>query len=172
MQRHKRLVRATFLACLLLGPLEASELSVNQRALVGVPISSVVVEFFERAEDAAAIGLTRERLRTVAELELRRGAIEVSSAENQLGPYLYVNVQLILIPLTPPGAVYQLELEVHEPITVPPPRRLVVATVWSSGMMGASPQAKASADIEDAIRRLVEGFENDFLAANPRKAPR
>lgn len=123
--------------------------------------------------EATKIGLTRERLKTITELRLRREGIiiktekDISVIDESRGnipivvPILYVNANV-------GDRAYSIDLEIQEAVRLErDPSIICLATTWVTGIMGT--HGKKQELIITALSELLDDFLNDYYKANPKK---
>lgn len=120
--------------------------------------------------DHDATGLDSTTVRTKVELELRKARVRVGPGfpERTTIPYLWVAVDAIT---TSSGVVaFTLRLALAEVGGVDPHSKATSRLLlWERGTIGtAAPASDAAGFIMARLELLLEGFMNDFLAANPR----
>ena len=64
---------------------------------------------------------------------------------------------------------YHLRLSCTRPATTRENQREVTATLWERELMDAAARPRIHSDINDTLGSLLEGFVNDWRAANPRQ---
>jgi len=113
--------------------------------------------------DARKIRLTRERLKTVTELKLRKEGMDIRELSDILDtPVVYVNVNVL-------REAFNISLCIMERVEI---QRISFskfcnATTWSrgtTGMHGNDPEF-----IVSALSGLLDEFLNDYYKANPKK---
>lgn len=123
---------------------------------------TVVIE--DLHEDAEKIGLIRNRLKTVAELRLRREGITIiDNLKSDLEtPAVYINVNVV-------GKAFNVELAIDEWVHLKriPVAQGCFAVVWDFSITGT--HADDGEYIVSAINRLFDNFFNDYYKANPKK---
>ena len=144
----------------------------GQEVLHGLEAVYVVVA--DVTEDARRDGLSQQRLQTVTELALRSAGISVQSEENirakrRRNPkfrqaYLYVKVNAIKDGVL---YAYHVDVELKEIIKLVDDSALAYGVIWDVGGIGRV-GSNNLLDVVETVRRFVERFANDYLAANPR----
>lgn len=135
-----------------------------QNASVGTGLEvenhdSVRVVIEDLSKDAADIGLTKERLRTRAELRLRQARFR---PDRQAGTeYVYVRVNVV-------GSAFSVRVEFRRTLsyTVSQVIRQISATTWDHGGVGA--HGGSSEYVVQSLDASLDAFLNDYLAANAR----
>lgn len=113
------------------------------------------------SEDGNKIGLTRERLRTVGELKLRREGITILKEYKILYPNLYININVV-------GKAFNVELSFLEGVSlVRDPSIKTLARTWSRNSTGT--HANDPEVIVSALSKLLDIFLNDYYKDNPNK---
>jgi hypothetical protein len=118
-------------------------------------------------------GLEKNTIQTDVELKLRLAGIKVvpikEVARTPGGQYLYVNVNSLRMEGLPLYAI-SVELELQQSVWLArePKTNLPGATTWQISRVGGVGKAAVSS-MRDTIKDLVDGFVNDYLAANPPK---
>jgi hypothetical protein len=139
-------------------------------ALKGV--HQVIVTVFE-GSDCAAVGIDSSQVVQDATLPLRRMGVGVVSS----GP-LWLQVAVNCLPLRedqgakPQAYAYSFQASLHEWVWVQrdtsrAPTRLTAVT-WSRAGTGWCGTSLLAENIDHAVAGLLDRFENDWLAANPR----
>lgn len=110
-------------------------------------------------EDASKIGLTKERIKTVVELCLRREGIKI--IKDVRAPYIYININVL-------GLAFNISFELREPVTILRiPNEFCLATTWDKGFTGT--HGNNPEYIVSSIKLLLDKFLNDYYKANPKK---
>jgi len=139
--------------------------------LRGVEGVEVAVENFP--PDVERAGLTRQRLQTDVELQLRKAGIRVLTQEERLGmlgaPWLYVNIHVVPRPEVGTAA-YHIHITVKQQayLETDASRPRVVSTWWvgSTGSVGIA----YLSTIRNSVRDDVDHFINAYLSVHPRPA--
>lgn len=124
--------------------------------LEGISVIDVVIEEFnERVEE---IGLTKNRLRTVTELRLRREGIKIS---RNVDPYMKVNVNVV-------GNAFNVSIEIKEAVKlIRIKNAITVATIYRKSVTGT--YGDRSDNIISGLSIVLDEFLNDYYKANPKK---
>ena len=122
----------------------------------------IIIEDFARKDDAKTIGLTKERLRTVAELRLRKEGITIVDEASREIPIVYVSVIVI-------GLACNVELRIYEWVGLQrlPSPKWILAAIWEDaqiGTHGGDPEF-----IVSGLNKLFDTFFNDYYKANPKE---
>ena len=130
----------------------------------------VVIEDFAREKDIKKIGLTKERLRTVAELRLRKEGMtivdeknrEIPADEKSEIPMVYINVNVV-------GLAYNINLMICEDVVLKRPSSVtwILAPIWGRSITGT--HGGRSEEIISSLNMLLDGFFNDYYKANPKE---
>jgi hypothetical protein len=139
-----------------------------RETLRGLPGVHVLVEQIPDQEIQRR-GLTVEYLKTQVELRLRSYGITVLDEEqclqSTLGPYLYVNVNIIV---RGDGLVaYSVSVGLKQTVTLGTNGNTCSATTWLESSVGMVGLDSAREAIDRYVRANVDMFVNDFLAVNP-----
>lgn len=142
------------------------------RGLMGV---QVVVE--EIGRDLKNAGISEDAIKTKVELRLRTSGIRVLSEEERqatLGrPYLYVNVTSIVGDRDSDGDplmfACSIDVSLSEDCTLLRFPLSQSAETWECRGVGVVGSQKARG-VYDLVLEYVDGFCNDYLAANPKEA--
>jgi hypothetical protein len=164
---RKRLGAALALVMLLVLQGVSHALTQEQKVLVGLKGVEVVIE--QMQPEAESLGLTKEQLQTDVELRLRKAGIKVLTKREALFmpgmPWLYVNVNT-LVRSGFPLLAYSVRVILNENVTLANGFQ-TVGTIWSSETTGNVGTQRIS-QIRESVGDLVDGFINDYLAANPK----
>ena len=134
----------------------------DNKTLAGITAVKVLIE--ELSQGAAALGLTKESLRTDVELKLRLATLQV---KEDAPTWVYVNVSVAVSPLTNDRAA-DILVEILQPVrlvrdsTIGP----FHAMTWSKGTVIARPSAQM---IRTVVKDAVDTFLNAWLSVNPKK---
>jgi len=121
----------------------------------------LLIEDFAR-DDAEKISLTKERLRTVAELRLRKEGMLIVKEGLEI-PMIHVKATVV-------GLAYEVSLTIYEWAVltrfITPFKWTIVATWWGSivGNHGGD-----SDEIISRLNELFDTFFNDYYKANPKE---
>lgn len=121
----------------------------------------VTIEYLD--EYAKKIGLTEERLKTVAELRLRKEGITIIDEYSREIPVVYVRVQMV-------GTACNIDLKIHEWIGLPrfyPSWKWILVPIWSDSMLGSNIGNPET--IVSSLNKLFDNFLNDYYKANPKE---
>lgn len=124
----------------------------------------VIIEDFAKKDDVKTIGLTKEKLRTVAELRLRKEGMTIVDKASLEIPIVYVNV--IVIGQAP---AYHINLIICEWVELKrlPFTKGVMAALWARGVRA---YGENSEEIVSNLNILFDEFFNDYYKANPKEA--
>jgi hypothetical protein len=131
---------------------------------------SVVITLGDR-DDAKAFGLYEERLRTLAELTLRREGLLVSG---QRTGFVSVTVRVVKLTTgqqeTVAGGAFVVILGAGAWLKADPYRagQTVAATLWASSNIAARPQKSVADGVDEVLRQLLDTLLNDYYKANPK----
>ena len=122
----------------------------------------VIIEELARKDDVKTIGLTKERLRTVAELRLRKEGMTIVDKASLEIPIVYVSVIVV-------GLAYDINFLICEWAEL---RRLpftkgILATIWAEGATGT--HGDDSEEIVSGLNTLFDEFFNEYYKANPKE---
>jgi len=139
-------------------------------ALKGLKGVEVVIESLSKGEEIT--GLTKDRIKTVVELELRKSRIKIFSNKESLkikgSPFLYINANIQELDNNV-GYVSSITLSIREFSSLERnPKIKVYADTWKNGLLLIVPRKGASKSIVNAVRRLLDQFSNDYMKANPK----
>ncbi len=162
------IIVAVLLICILSS--EFVQAQTGQGGLRG--ISRVRVEVGVAGDDLPS-GTSGSRLRTITELKLRTAGLGVLSEEEYLADpdaIHYVGLSLTAI-LTEEFAWYSVStgLTVLEFRYQAARDAVLPVQLWVSGGLNTIPLKGAASVIEREVGQLLDGFLNDWLAANPRR---
>jgi hypothetical protein len=138
----------------------------HRAALGGIDSMWVLVEALRSDEQAA--GISEQSLQTKLELALRQVGITVVRP-HAVSAYLYVAVQVMQVS---PGFVFDLLVEVKRLAYVvdsPVQDFGQMVTVWRRSSLGTAGFIGVDAHIYETLQGILEEFQNNFLAANPRR---
>jgi hypothetical protein len=141
----------------------------NQRdVLVGLEGVMVVTEEFSGAEK---YGLTKQALRADVESRLRQNGVKVCSEEEWAQtpgmPWLYVNV-ILLNDQENSLAAIGIKVELYErTLLLRDTTKVVNAATWRKWKTRFI-ELNNPQEVKKSILDLVDGFINDYLAANPK----
>ena len=116
-------------------------------------------------EDAKAMGLSLQDVRTKVELELRRTGIVVKGESSV--PFLFI--EMTALPVTGRFA-FNVSLELSD--FAVPSKDVAFSTpavTWKASFVATAPASRARNQLMDALQSLLNKFLNDYLAANPRQ---
>ncbi len=105
------------------------------------------------SDDAAEIGLTRERLQTVAESRLRAARLYDGGTDY---PHLYINVHVV-------GRAFHSRLNFYRPVDEPVSGLRGVAGTWERSSTGTNSDA---GDIVQDVSEHLDAFILDYLRVN------
>lgn len=121
--------------------------------LKGIRSLSIFVEKF--SENTTKIGLSKERIATVAELRLRKEGIDIGRP-----PSLYINIQA-------KGPAFCIQLKLVEPVHPSRDNSITcLGSTWDITMFGM--HGESSEYIINSLNNLLDYFLNDFYKANPK----
>jgi len=163
-----KLLAPILILCLFAGKVAAQ---VNEReSLRGITAVNVAV-----AVDSAARGggLTEDRLKTTAELGLRRNGIQVGTSMDWLTstlPWLTVTVSAVKSPLASGDLVYAayIEVSLRGAVTVDVSDLKTYAYTWKRGILNMRMEDVFELHQVEVLEELVDEFSNDYLAVNPK----
>ena len=110
---------------------------------------------------AELLGIDKTVLTTAAELRLRRSGIKV--AEEAVGSFLYINVNLL--PVLDSYVAFNVTVEFKQFATLRVNGKVIMVVTWSNSVTGGVGKDKLR-DIREDINDKVDEFINDYLAAN------
>ena len=153
----------------------------DPETLQGVKGIAVVIEIL--TPDAKAVGLSRERLRTLVELKLRMAGVKVITIRKKnlaeaLVPSLYLNLNVVETRSNRAYAyVFGATLNFNQLVVLLRDRDIIcTATTWDKqqggvrvGTGNGSPATDLTNFAEEIVEIVVDEFLNDYLAANPPK---
>jgi hypothetical protein len=131
-----------------------------QASLQGISKIEVVVESL--SGDAAQIGVTEQRLRTLAEGKLLAEGMEV--ADFALA-FVYLNVTAVQLGDSPNFALY-IEFSFNQPSASTLNQWLGPARTWSAGRLVVVGESAAAETVFRNVEHLVDAFLEDWNAAN------
>lgn len=136
----------------------------GQDTLSRVGNFGVLVE--DLGDDAKALGLTEERIKTAVELRLRSLGISVRSTSQS--PYLYVRTNVACSDVAPMCAA---NIEVSMTLLVALPGRATCdAPIWNTAaLVIAGKNTIRDTLIRDYLIQSVDRFANNYLAVHPKK---
>jgi hypothetical protein len=114
--------------------------------------------------EAERDGLTKDAIRTAAELRLRRHRLPLTDRDGT--PALYVAVDSVKHPY---GHAYSLTVKFRQLASLvlrSSDSRPLSAVTWEAGFVGTIGAEELRNLIED-VERLIDEFSNDYLAVNP-----
>ncbi|MGA1979076.1 MAG: hypothetical protein ABSG99_00710 [Sedimentisphaerales bacterium] len=119
-------------------------------------------------------GLTTQQLKTDVELRLRQNDIRVLSEQEWLStlgnPVLYVNVNIV-VNEDIGFAAFSISLELKQKVFLARDiAKFCLASTWNSGDTGGVGSNNVK-NIRDTVKDRVDGFINEYLAANPKEQP-
>lgn len=150
-------------------------LSDEVRSLVGA--KGVIVFIDDLNKHATSMGLTKDQLKTDAELKLRQAGIKISSNEEWFSSkdmsYLYINV-------APngddsrSGTVYNVSVQHRQRVKMlRSPFAEFLAITWKISWQGNCPsscsKSKFQQEARQSVMDKVNVFIEDYLTANPKK---
>jgi hypothetical protein len=156
--KPSRRLPTALLSWALLGSLAFAlqDVSFKSSPLKGIKTLAVLVE--KLSEDGMKIGLTGEKIRTTAELSLRREGIVIANTVTY--PCLYIKINVM-------GPEYSIRVEMREEAALTRIPLSFRVTTWyaeSTGTHGGD-----SSHIIAALEERLNGFANDYKKANPKK---
>jgi len=125
--------------------------------------------------EAKELGITKELLKTEAELKLRLAGIKVYSKKESLkgstaSQDLYVNINIIRLSL---GGIiiypFRIGISIDDDVYIERNSMRTTAEIWEYGTLGAITKKNALKHIRESMKRLLDVFLNDYLAVNPKK---
>ena len=141
-------------------------------------ISKVTVDVVVAAKELPT-GISESRLKTITELKLRTAGLRVLSREEHLadrdinpsGVATATVVLSLAAILTEEFAWYSVstELTVLEYHYLAVRDAVLPVELWRRAGLNTIPLEGAASAIESVVAQLLDGFLNDWLAANPRK---
>jgi hypothetical protein len=134
----------------------AQDVSFKSSPLKGIRTLAVQVE--KLSKDGMKIGLTAEKIRTTAELSLKREGIVI--AKTVMYPCLYIKINVT-------EYAYSIRVEMREEATLTRIPLSFRVTTWyaeSAGTHGGD-----SSPIIAALEERLNGFTNDYHKPNPKK---
>lgn len=139
-----------------------SYLSSSRNCLVNIGSKfSVVIEGL--TEDAKKIGLTKERLRTVTELRLRKeGMIITGPSDDPDIPVVSVNVNVV-------NTAFNVELCIKELIEIQRKSSPVLCIVVTWGVGRTGTHGNDSEFVVFSLSKCLDRFLNNYYKANPKK---
>lgn len=151
-----------FIACWITCVAAAGQESARSErdTLKGVKEFSVTISSLP--EKAKALRITEERIRTIAELELRKAKIRIkkdAQAELAIGVNPVFSDKGDFM-------VFAVQISFIQPVTLTINGKSAIATTWQRGAIGTSGRGTAERIIEDSVRQNLEEFINDYLASN------
>jgi hypothetical protein len=133
----------------------------DEQTLRGVTRVNVVIE--ELPSDAINDGLTKDQLQTDVELRLRGARLQIAGTAYAL---LYVNTHLMK---SRAGLyIYNVVVQVEQPVTVLANSTITVAPTWHQEGMGSEMASTMAQTVRDKVAFLVDKFLNDYLRVNPK----
>ncbi len=142
----------------------------EKEVLQGLEGVLVIVE--DMRPEAEKKGLTRQALQTDTELQLRQYGIKVLTPEECVstpgGPYLYINVNVIIGGEIYAAAAITVELREEVLLLREPKRTYYGASTWKTGHV-ESLGLRRIKEIRGSVKDHVNEFINDYLAANPKE---
>jgi hypothetical protein len=149
----------------------AQDTQFNRATLAGLTGLDVIVD--DMNPNAERDGLAKSALQTDVELRLRHAGIRVLTENESIAapgsPYLHLRVMAAKNDLRMYG--YSIELELKQLVRLDrDPSMRSVATTWGALVgVGIVPAGDLSHVVRERVRDAVDGFINDFLAANPKR---
>jgi hypothetical protein len=124
-------------------------------------------------EETKRKGLTAEQIQSVVIDRLKQMGIKIVSEEECLkvagSPVLYVNISANEITRTPAFFVYHVDVGVLQGvILVREPEIRSMGITWNRGQIGYCPSISFSKSLRETVGYLMDRFEKDYRAANPK----
>jgi hypothetical protein len=136
------------------------EISIKARPLKGLDSMGVVIEKLDK--EAIDIGLSKERLRTIVELRLRKEGIVVH------GPLYIESLKCLYVYANVTRTAFCLRLSFYDSVILErDPSIIILTETWHDGGVGI--HGNDAKTIEDSLSELMDSFLNDFFEANPKK---
>jgi hypothetical protein len=137
----------------------------TRESLRGIKGVRVVVE--DVSADAVRDGLTRDQIQTDVELRLRKAGINVVNNTPAARAILSIYAHLLKANGNL-GYIYNCDVHLAQLVTANANGVSVVATTWSTGMLGGVESSNMPRTIRDNIGDLVDDFLNAYLSVNPK----
>ena len=139
----------------------------ERKSLAGISGMNLIVE--APNDGALEAGLTKEQLKTDAELKLRFAEIKVGS---QYNPYVYVFINSAF-PMSASGQemgyIATVQVEFRQEVYVLDNSHRMYAPTWASSILIWGSKSSFKDDARKRVRDLIDEFIDDYLAANPKK---
>lgn len=141
----------------------------NLRPLVGMRGAHVTISV---TDGFTSLGLTKEALRTLVELTLRRSGIRVLSEKEMYStagmPEARVSVSLLAA--SDGMVVYTTRLYIRQNVIGSNGLQVVGAETWAdAGSIGIAHRLTLLSAIRSSVEEMAENLSNDYLKANPPK---
>ena len=117
--------------------------------------------------DAKEGGLTEDRLRTTAELGLRRNGIATGSRLTILRVEATA-IDATLVSGERPGYVVHIGVYLTGLVTIAANDLAISAQFWRAGYLMVTSEDAFVRDVLDKLEEYVDRFSNDYLAVNPK----
>ena len=165
------------LSCIVIVSSSTDGLKPRQHALVGLKGVSVWVD--ELRTDKENYGLSKERLQIDVELKLRQNGIKVFSEREVLqspgAPVLSISVMhqpVVYKDLRKaPVCACSIHVQLIETMQLKRnPQIYCRASAWGHSMINAIPTEGFAENVRTGLSDLIDGFLNDYLAANPKES--
>ena len=163
----KPLLLAIFLLMLCVGARAQNDsLSDHAKVLVGLPTLKVSV--FNLNADAEADGLTVTALTALAQDRLKNAKIGYVAADSAVTTLSLLCVRVSTVKTSTDLYAYSIDVFVQDRVDLR--RKLALASfayIWDKGEIGISPSASMSNSVTFAVGVCIDGFIEDYTAANP-----
>ncbi len=158
----KKLLAPILILCLFAGKVAAQ--SNDRESLRGIGAVSVAIGLNSHAREG---GLTEDRLKTTAELGLRRNGIPTGS----ISTFLIVEVtalEAVIGSGRSLGYAAFIEVRLTGLVTIFRNDVLTDAQIWHKGMLILAREDTLVRDVREIVEEYVDQFSNDYLAVNPK----
>jgi len=163
-------VISALLAVFVLRGEACGELSDKQWSLAEIDALYVFVQGL--TEGAKKAGVTAGQIQTEVEDKLKQMGIRVVSEEEGLrlagSPVFYVNISAHKRTRTA-AFVYHVDVGVLQSVTlVREPKIRAMSITWNRGQLGYCPSSGLAKSLGDTVGYLMDRFQEDYRAANPK----
>lgn len=171
MRKGKQIILITVAVLLLISPCVNSEFVADDReTLRGIKAIFVAIEHLRN--EAEKFGLTKDKIRSDVELQLKMAGIKVVSKEEWLkipgSPRLYININQVYNNQV--GAfVCDINVNFNQMVYLErKPDVSCMATTWWTTATGAVGVKEMEKKIRETIKDQVDVFLNEYFAVNPK----
>ena len=110
-------------------------------------------------------GLTTEELRADVESRLRQSGLQVTTDASEA---IYVNLNAHRTTMPDDRYIYNVEVDVNQPVAVLRTNALTLAATWSRATVGITPVSRFPQSAKDDVHDLIDRLLADYMSVNPK----